>query len=315
MGWRGAGEATMSSTQHALTFGRPMTDSRSGRPPWRFSLQGSDTTWAIAFVIPYVAVFLAFIVYPVAYGLWMGRSPTLYALLFGDAIYLTTLVNTLTFVALSVNITMFLAFLLSGYFMSRSWLVRLLLAVFLIPWALPAMMVFTSIHLMIVTQWGLIDSLIYAITGHDGPLWLINVWTARGANIASYVWKWMPFWTLIFLAARMSIPQDIYDAADIDGASGYKRLIYVTFPLLSNVYLISTLLATVWTLGDFYTAFFVTSGAPGRLTDVLATYGFNEAYNFGTPDLGVAAMMTALPLMIPLVIWLMRRVRVTGVQL
>ena len=305
----------MSTTQQSVAFGQPIAVNELRRPPRRFRLQGSDNSWAIAFVIPYIAVFLAFIVYPVAYGLWMGHDPSLYALLFGDPIYLTTAMNTVMFVVIGVNVTMFLAFLLSGFFMSRSWLIRLLLAVFLIPWALPAMIVFTSIHLMVVTQWGLVDSLLRAVIGHGGPLWLVNEWIARGVNIVSYVWKWMPFWTLIFLAACMSIPQDIYDAADIDGASGYRRLLYVTFPLLGNVYLISTLLATVWTLGDFYTVFFVSTGAPGRLTDVLATYGFNEAYIFGYINLGVAAMMTALPLMIPLVILLMRRVRVTGVQL
>jgi multiple sugar transport system permease protein len=305
----------MSSTQQTLAFDRPIAEPRSGRPPWRFGLRGSDTTWAIAFVMPYVAVFIAFVVYPIVYGLWMGRDPALYSMLFGDPLYLTSLMNTLMFVAIGVNVAMFLAFLLSGFFMDRSWWVRSLLAIFLIPWALPAMIVFTAIHLMLVTQWGLLDSLIRAITGEDGPLFLVNQWSARGANIVSYIWKWMPFWTLIFIGARMAIPQDIYDAAEIDGASGYKRLIYVTFPLLGNIYLISTLLATVWTLGDFNTVFFVTSGAPGRLTDVLATYGFNEAYNFGYPNLGVAAMMSALPLMIPLVILLMRRVRAIGVQL
>jgi multiple sugar transport system permease protein len=305
----------MSSTQQSFACGRPIVESRSRRPPRRVSVQGSDTTWATAFVVPYAAVFLAFVVYPIVYGLWMGHDPALYSLLFGDPVYLTTVMNTLMFVVVGVNVTMFLAFLLSGFFMSRSWWIRSLLAIFLLPWALPPMIVFTSIHLMLVTQWGLIDSLIRAVTGNDGPLWLVNAWTARASNIVSYIWKWMPFWTLIFVAGRMSIPRDIYDAADIDGASGYRRLLHVTFPLLGNVYLISTLLATVWTLGDFYTVFFVTSGAPGRQTDVLATYGFNEAYNFGYVNLGVAAMMTALPLMIPLVIWLMRRVRVTGVQL
>jgi len=135
------------------------------------------------------------------------------------------------------------------------------------------------------------------------------------ANIVSYIWKWMPFWTLIFLAARMSIPQDIYEAAEIDGATGYKRLIYVTFPLLANVYLVCTLLSTIWTLGDFPTVYFVSAGAPARLTDVLSTYGFREAFDFGYPNQGVAAMLSALPIMIPLIILLMRRVRVTGVQL
>jgi multiple sugar transport system permease protein len=305
----------MGSTQHALTFGQPMTHSHLRRPPWRFRLQGSDIAWAIAFVVPYVVVFLAFVMYPVLYGLWMGRDPALYDVLFSDPLYLTTAMNTLMFVAVGVNVAVFLAFLLSGYFMSRSWWVRSLLAIFLLPWVLPAMVVFTAVHFMLVTQWGLLDSLIRAVTGHDGPLFLVNEWVARGANIVSFIWKWMPFWTLIFIAARMAIPQDIYDQADIDGASGYKRLIYVTLPLLANVYLISTLLATIWALGDFNTVYFVTGGAPGRLTDVLATYGFNEAFSFGYPNLGVAAMMSALPLIIPLVILLMRRVRAMGVQL
>jgi len=245
----------------------------------------------------------------------MGSNPSLYGMLFSDPRYLVTAVNTLLFVAIGVNVKMFLAFLLSGFFMSRSWWVRTLLAIYLLPWALPAVTVFTSIHFMLVTQWGLLDSLWRAVTGEDGPLFLTSEWMAMGANIVSYIWKWMPFWTLIFVAARMAIPQDIYDAADIDGANGYKRLIYVTFPLLANVYLISTLLSTVWTLGDFPTVYFVSSGAPARLTDVLATYGFHEAFDFGYPNLGVAAMMSALPVIIPLVILLMRRVRVTGVQL
>jgi multiple sugar transport system permease protein len=305
----------MSSTQQILGFDPPITAGELRRPPRRYRLHGSDTTWAIAFVVPYVAVFAAFVIYPVMYGIWMGHDPSLYRLLFSDPRYIVTTINTLLFVAIGVNVKMFLAFLLSGFFMSRSWWVRSVLVIYLLPWALPALVVFTSIHFMLVTQWGLLDSLWRAVTGEDGPLFLVSQPIAMGANIVSYIWKWMPFWTLIFLAARMSIPQDIYDQAEIDGASGYRRLIYVTFPLLANVYLICTLLSSVWTLGDFPTVYFVTAGAPARLTDVLATYGFHEAFDFGYPNLGVAAMLTALPLMIPLVILLMRRVRVTGVQL
>ena len=262
-----------------------------------------------------MAIFLAFVVYPVLFGLWMGSDPALYDLLFSDPRYITTAINTLLFVAVGVNVKMFLAFLLSGFFLSRSWWNRSLLAIYLLPWALPGMVVFTSIHFMLVTQWGLLDSLWRAITGMDGPLFLTDKWIAMAANIVSYIWKWMPFWTLVFLAARMAIPEDIYEAAEIDGATGFRRLIYVTFPLLANVYLISTLLSTVWTLGDFPTVYFVSSGAPARSTEVLATYGFHEAFDFGYPNQGVAAMMSALPLLIPVVILLMRRIRMTGVQL
>ncbi len=305
----------MSGTAQALAIRRPIGVGRSRRPPWRVRLQGSDTAWAVAFIVPYAAVFAAFVAHPVAYGLWMGSTPGLYGLLFSDPLYLTTLVNTLLFVGVGVNVKMFLAFLLSGFFMSRSWWVRSLLTIYLLPWALPALVVFTSIHFMLVTQWGLLDSLWRAVTGHDGPLFLTSHWIALGANIVSYIWKWMPFWTLVFLAARMAIPQEIYEAAEIDGATGTERLIHVTFPLLANVYLVSTLLSTVWTLGDFPTVYFVSSGAPARLTDVLATYGFREAFDFGRPQLGVAAMMSALPVLIPLVILLMRQVQTREVQL
>ena len=69
--------------QQALGFGRPIAADESRRPPWHIRLQGSDTTWAIAFLIPYVAIFVAFVAYPVVFGLWMGSSPALYGLLFG----------------------------------------------------------------------------------------------------------------------------------------------------------------------------------------------------------------------------------------
>jgi multiple sugar transport system permease protein len=304
----------MSGMPQALHLPRPLTLGHA-RKPGRFNLRGSDSAWAIAFLIPYVAVFIAFVAYPVAFGLWMGHDPTLYGLLFSDPRYVQTAINTLLLVGIGVNVKLFLAFLLSGFFLSGGWWKRSLLAIYLLPWALPGLVVFTSIHFMLVTEWGLLDSIWRAVTGEDGPLFLVSQWMAMTANITAYIWKWMPFWTLIFLAARMSIPPDIYEAAEIDGATGYRRLIYVTFPLIANVYLICTLLSTVWTLGDFPTVYFVSSGAPARSTDVLATYGFHEAFDFGYPNQGVAAMMSALPLIIPLVILLMRRVRATGVQL
>jgi multiple sugar transport system permease protein len=113
----------------------------------------------------------------------------------------------------------------------------------------------------------------------------------------------------------MAIPQDVYDAAAVDGATGIRRFTFVTFPLLANLYLISTLLSTLWTVGDFTTAYFVSSGAPALQTEVLATYGFRIAFDYGYPRLGVAAVMSALPVLIPLTILLMRRLQATEVQL
>ena len=155
----------------------------------------------------------------------------------------------------------------------------------------------------------------YILFGIEGPSWLNERWLALGSAICSHIWKWLPFWTVILLAGRMSIPQDIWDAAKVDGATGLRSFTDVTFPLLANLYLVLTLLATIFLLGDFNSVTFVTGGGPANSTHVLATLGIRNAYEMGKPELGVAAVMSALPLMIPLVIILMRKLRTSEVQL
>jgi multiple sugar transport system permease protein len=286
------------------------------RRAWRGGLQGSEYTWAIAFLIPYAAVFFAFVAYPVVYGVWLGRDPALYEELFSEPIYQRTVVNTVLYVVIAVNLKMFGALMLSGFFMRRGWWVKGLLLIFVLPWAMPALPAFISFHWMLNGQWGLINNFIYNVFGVDGPGWIeTSRWLALGSVIVSHIWKWMPFWTVILLAGRMAIPQELYEAAEMDGATGTRRFVYVTFPLLANLYLICTLLSTIFTLGDFNSVYFVTGGGPALSTHVLATLGIRNAFEIARPDLGVAAVMSALPLMIPLVIVLMRKLRTTEVQL
>ena len=114
----------------------------------------------------------------------------------------------------------------------------------------------------------------------------------------------------------MSIPLEIYDAAKVDGATGLRRFLYVTFPLLANMYLVLTLLATIFLLGDFNSVYFVTGGGPANSTHLLATLGVvRDMLELGKPQLGVAAVMSALPLLIPLVIILMRKLKTSEAQL
>src|SRR5205807_9355172 len=140
-------------------------------------------------------------------------------------------------------------------------------------------------------------------------------WLSLAAVITSHVWKWMPFWTVILLAGRMAIPQELYEAAEVDGATGLTRFTHVTFPLLANLYLICTLLSTIFSLGDFNAVYFVSGGGPADSTHVLATLGIRYAFDLAQPRLGVAAVLSALPLLVPLVIILMRKFKTSSVQL
>jgi len=305
----------MSVTQPALTVGRPLAPTRSARHRWLGGIHGADYVWAVAFAMPYVAVFFAFVLYPICYGLWLGSQPELYAQLFEDPRYFTAVINTVLYVGIGVNVKMFLALMLSGFFIRKRWWIKALLVVFILPWATPALPAYMSIHWFLNGQWGMLNNVLWMLFGIDGPVYLNSHWSGLASNIGAYIWKNLPFWTIILLAGRMAVPQELYEAADVDGATGLRRFTNVTFPLLANLYLVCVLLDTVFALGDFNATYFVSGGGPAMSTEVLATLGIRYAYTVALPRLGVAEVMTALPVLIPLVYILMRKLRMSEAQL
>ncbi len=305
----------MSVTQQTLAVGRGLAVARPARRAWHGGLQGSDYVWAIAFAVPYALVFFAFVLYPICYGLWLGGQPELYSQLFADPRYLTAVLNTVIYVGVGVNLKMLLAFLLSGFFMRKSWWTKSLLLVFILPWAMPALPAYISIHWLMNGQWGMLNNALYLLFGIDGPVYLNDHWMGLAANIGAYIWKTLPFWTIILLAGRMAVPQELYEAAAVDGATGLKRFAHVTLPLMANLYVVCVLLDTIFALGDFNSTYFVSGGGPAMSTEVLATLGIRYAFTTALPRLGVATVMTALPLLIPLVFILMRKLRMNEVQM
>jgi multiple sugar transport system permease protein len=305
----------MSVSSGILAARKPVVFGSPRLPHWRVPLHGSDLRWSLAFIVPYAALFAAFAVYPIGYGLWMGRDPALYADLLRDPRYLRAAINTVLFVGLAVNAQMVLALLLSGFFARRRLWIKALLIVYLLPWTLPAVPAFLSFHWMLVAYpEGFLNNLL-ALFGVDAVFWFNNGWSALACDIVADIWKWMPLWTVIFLGGRMAIPQDLYDAADIDGASPYQRFAYVTAPLLASLYVISTLIAAIWAFGDYSPVLFVSGGTPVFESDVISTLGFHYALDFANPELGVAAGLSVLPLLVPVIILLMRRLKATEVQL
>ncbi|MGH7056129.1 MAG: carbohydrate ABC transporter permease [Stellaceae bacterium] len=292
-----------------------LPDRRARRRFWRGHLQGSEYIWALAFVVPYIAMFLLFAVYPVLYEIWMGSDPHLYGQVFSDPIYRTALVNTALFVVIAVNVKMFLAFLLSGFFMRPGWWTKALLGLFMLPWAMPSMPMFIAMHWMLDTDYGLINNALWIFFHVNGPAWLDWPWSAFDSAIVCYVWKALPFWTLTFIAARASIAPEIHDAVRVDGASSVQAFVHVIFPLLANFYLICTLLSTIGAIGDYNTFAFITGGGPANSTYVLATLGIRDGFYLAQPRLGMAVMMTALPLLIPIGIFVIRKRVTAPVQL
>jgi multiple sugar transport system permease protein len=288
-------------TSLALPGGEPAAPPSAARrrmSTWQF--------WGMVLIAPYVVVFLVFVLYPVLYGLWIARHPESYVKLFDDPVFAGSVVNTLVFLGVAINVKMGLALFLSGFFANtRPW-IRWLSVLFILPWAVPSIPTILSFRFMLNPEWGIINSLIFQLTGADGPNWLNERWVALSMAMVVHTWKSLPFWTLILLAGRLAIPGELYEAASVDGASTWQKFKFVTWPSVSGLYLTSLILSTIWSLGDFNSIYLLTGGGPADLTHVLATLGIRYL-RLDQVDLSMATIVCALPLVLPLVYFMMKR--------
>ena len=262
--------------------------------------------WGLLFLAPYILVFCVFVIYPVGYGLWIARHPESYVKLFDDPVFARSVLNTLVFVVVGINVKMVVALFLSGFFVTARWWIKILSALFILPWALPSIPTILSFRFMLNPEWGIINQTIFRWTGADGPNWLNDPALALSLAMVVHVWKSLPFWTLILIAGRLAIPQDLYESASVDGATGWQKFRHVSWPSMRNLYLTCTILSMIWTLGDFNSVYLLTGGGPADQTHVLATLGIRYL-RLDQVDLSMAAIVVALPLVLPLVYFMMRR--------
>ena len=262
--------------------------------------------WGALLLVPYVLVFAVFVIYPVVYGLWVARNPDSYVRLFQDPVIPRTVVNTLIFLLVGVNLKFLIALGLSGFFVQQKRWIQALLLLFLLPWAIPSIPTILSFRFMLNPEWGLINNTIFRLFGIDGPGWLTEPTLAFASSVLVHIWKSLPFWTLILITGRLAIPTELYEAASVDGASRWQQFRFITWPALATLYLTSTMLSMVWTLGDFNSVYLLTGGGPGDQTHVLATLGIRYL-RIDQLDLAMASIVMAMPLVLPLVIFMVRR--------
>ncbi|MFO1150018.1 MAG: sugar ABC transporter permease [Alsobacter sp.] len=257
-------------------------------------------------VAPYLLLFVFFVVYPVIYAFWLAHEPQSYVKLADDPIFWRALVNTLVFLAVAINLKMIVALGLSGFFLNERWWIKALTVIFILPWAVPSIPTILSVRFMLNPEWGVINQTIFKLTYEDGPNWLNDPKLALFFAMLVHIWKSLPFWTLILLSGRLAIAKDLYEAAAVDGANGWQKFRFVTWPSVMQLYLTCTILSTIWTLGDFNSVYLLTGGGPADLTHVLATLGIRYL-RLAEVDMSMATIVCALPLILPLVYFMMKR--------
>jgi arabinogalactan oligomer/maltooligosaccharide transport system permease protein len=198
-------------------------------------------------------------------------------LLSHGSFYLTLLVTvlwTVVNVSLHVAIGLVLGIALSRPLLRLSWLYRVLL---ILPWAVPSYVTALAWKGMFHRQFGAVNALLRAV-GVDPVSWFSNFSTAFAANVATNVWLGFPFMMVVVLGALTSIPKDVLEAAEVDGATRWQRFRLVTLPLLFPTLLPAVVLGAVWTFNMFNVVFLVSGGDPDESTDILVSEAYRWAF-------------------------------------
>ena len=175
----------------------------------------------------------------------------------------------------------------------------------LIPWVTPGVLLALMWRLMLDGNHGVINDLLNKIGILAGNVsFLTNKDTALPAAIVTIIWQGIPFFALMILAGLQGIAPEMYEAADIDGATGFQKLIYVTIPSLKNTIMVTAMLRVIWVANSVDVIWGLTEGGPGWSTTTLSVAIYKEAkiLNMGYASaLAVVLMLVLLIVSIPYV--------------
>jgi multiple sugar transport system permease protein len=177
----------------------------------------------------------------------------------------------------------------------------------LVPWVIPPALSTLGWWWMFDPSYSSINYLINAI-GFPSVPWLGEPWWARVSVIIVNVWYGAPFFMIMYLAALKSVPDQLYEAAAIDGATGWQGLRYVTLPMMQNVISITVLFSLIVTFANYDIVRVLTNGGPRDLTHVFASYAFQVGVLAGNIPRGAAVSLFMFPLLALIAFFVLRGV-------
>lgn len=186
----------------------------------------------------------------------------------------------------------------------------------LLSWVMPGIVIAFMWRFMLSPDWGIINAVLEGSGLVDkGIPWLSRGNTAMLSVIIANAWKGFPFWMIMISAGLKSINREIYDAAAVDGASGWRMIMYITVPLLRFPLFVTSTLAFIWTFNYFDLIFGMTGGGPLDATRSVPLYIYDTAFTgFRIGEASAASVLLMLFMSVVIVIYA-RALRIEGGQL
>lgn len=299
----------------------PYTAESSGSLALRRVL-GRDWALGWALLLPVVLVVVGLIAYPFAVAIsmsfqdrllgsstftWVGLNN--YTEFFsGSSFALLAAWNTLFYTGVAVGMKFFFGLGMACITNQNIVFRDFWRGLFFLPWAVP-LIVASFVWMFVYDEQGFINLLLLDTLGitKDVINFRGNPQLAMGAVIAVAVWTGTPFYTMNFLAGMQAIPEDMYEAAEIDGAGTFQRFWNITLPSLSGVILITTMLSAIWTSSNITVVYILTKGGPQHLTATLPYLAYELAIERKFMGAGAAVSLLMVPAYVVIVLILSKR--------
>ncbi len=262
-------------------------------------------------LLPAVGLLTVFLTYPLGLGIWLaftdttiGRSGIWVGLenfqyLFSDPIFWNAVFFSVFYTAVATvgkfGLGLWLALLLNNHLPFKS----LLRAIILLPWIVPTVLSAIAFWWIYDPQFSIISWLMIELGFRQTNIDFINTaWPARWSLIVANIWRGIPFVAISLLAGLQTISPSLYEAALLDGTSGWQRFRFITFPMLLPILAIVMTFSIIFTFTDFQLVYAITRGGPVNSTHLLATLAFQRGIPGGQLGEGAAIAVSMIPFLV-----------------
>jgi multiple sugar transport system permease protein len=270
------------------------------------------------FLLPALLLTALVILYPVVQTVWFSlRDYTLYApddasfvglrnfaAVLKDEVFWISLGHSAVWVGGIVFAQLVLGLATALLLNQSFWWRGLARALVIIPWALPSVIIGLMWTWIYDYNTGVLNDILFRMGVISAPFpWLASPATALGCVMLALIWQGFPFFAVMILAGLQTVPRELYEAAEIDGASAFRQFVHVTAPGIAAIVATAVLLRIIWVANSLDVILVMTGGGPGYATHTLPLYAFLRAYS-GMEFGYAAALALMLTVMLLAIVWL-----------
>jgi multiple sugar transport system permease protein len=279
-------------------------------------LQDNGIGVGMVFLFPAAVILLVFLTYPLGLGIWLGFTDTQigrpgifiglenYESLWNDSVFWLSVFNTILYTVVASVVKFALGLWLALILNERLPFKSFFRAIVLLPWVVPTVLSAIAFWWIYDAQFSIISWSLIKLGLIEHPInFLGDPTLARASVIAANIWRGIPFVAITLLAGLQTISPSLYEAATLDGATGWQRFWHVTLPMLTPIIAVVMTFSVLFTFTDFQLIYVLTRGGPVNATHLMATLSFQRAIPGGHLGEGAAIAVAMIPFLLAAILF------------